>query len=98
MISVIGFVIFYSGKVLTQSSKILIIYINVFVYFFNFYFDPIHTTKIKKLLPLIIFWRPSFYKVPGRHAVNDQQTQIWLDDLSNTSVPIQRLSKSVPHG
>jgi mediator of RNA polymerase II transcription subunit 12, fungi type len=36
--------------------------------------------------------------MPSRVTLNDAKRQAWFADLANADVPLQKLSKSVPHG
>jgi len=40
----------------------------------------------------------STMKVPGRVTLNEQKRENWLRELADTSVPLLKLSKNVPHG
>jgi mediator of RNA polymerase II transcription subunit 12 len=40
----------------------------------------------------------STFKPPPRVTVTDTKREIWLKDLSNSSIPLRRLSRSIPHG
>ncbi len=40
----------------------------------------------------------STFKPPPRVTLTDTKREAWLRDLSNTSVPLRRLSRTIPHG
>ncbi|EFP80359.2 uncharacterized protein PGTG_06315 [Puccinia graminis f. sp. tritici CRL 75-36-700-3] len=40
----------------------------------------------------------STIKVPGRVTLNEQKRENWLRELADSSVPLLKLSKNVPHG
>lgn len=40
----------------------------------------------------------STFKPPPRVTVTDTKREIWLKDLANSTIPLRRLSRSIPHG
>ncbi|CAL3968079.1 unnamed protein product [Diplocarpon coronariae] len=40
----------------------------------------------------------STFKPPPRVTVTDTKRELWLKDLANTTIPLRRLSRSIPHG
>ena len=40
----------------------------------------------------------STFKPPPRVTVTDTKREIWLKDLANPTIPLRRLSRSIPHG
>ena len=40
----------------------------------------------------------SSFKPPPRVTVTDTKREIWLKDLASRSIPLRRLSRSIPHG
>ncbi|KAJ5639766.1 uncharacterized protein N7484_007628 [Penicillium longicatenatum] len=41
---------------------------------------------------------PSSFKPPPRVTLTDNKREAWLRDLANPSVPLRRLSRTIPHG
>lgn len=41
---------------------------------------------------------PSTFKPPPRVTLTDNKREAWLRDLANPSVPLRRLSRTIPHG
>ncbi|KKK24898.1 hypothetical protein ARAM_000132 [Aspergillus rambellii] len=41
---------------------------------------------------------PSSFKPPPRVTLTDNKRELWLRDLANPSVPLRRLSRTIPHG
>ncbi|KAI9754448.1 MAG: hypothetical protein M4579_004716 [Chaenotheca gracillima] len=41
---------------------------------------------------------PSTFKPPPRVTLTDTKREAWLRDLANSSVPLRRLSRTIPHG
>ncbi|CBF76885.1 hypothetical protein AN4741.2 [Aspergillus nidulans FGSC A4] len=41
---------------------------------------------------------PSNFKPPPRVTLTDNKREAWLRDLANPSVPLRRLSRTIPHG
>ncbi|PKY07776.1 mediator of RNA polymerase II transcription subunit 12 [Aspergillus campestris IBT 28561] len=41
---------------------------------------------------------PSTFKPPPRVTLTDNKREVWLRDLANSSVPLRRLSRTIPHG
>lgn len=41
---------------------------------------------------------PSTFKPPPRVTLTDNKRETWLRDLANPSVPLRRLSRTIPHG
>ncbi|KAI9754382.1 MAG: RNA polymerase II mediator complex subunit, partial [Candelina submexicana] len=41
---------------------------------------------------------PSTFKPPPRVTLTDTKREAWLRDLANPSVPLRRLSRTIPHG
>ncbi|KAJ5632913.1 hypothetical protein N7490_009252 [Penicillium lividum] len=41
---------------------------------------------------------PSSFKPPPRVTLTDNKRETWLRDLANPSVPLRRLSRTIPHG
>ncbi|KAJ5162359.1 hypothetical protein N7492_007751 [Penicillium capsulatum] len=41
---------------------------------------------------------PSTFKPPPRVTLTDNKREIWLRDLANPSVPLRKLSRTIPHG
>lgn len=41
---------------------------------------------------------PSTFKPPPRVTLTDNKREAWLRDLANSSVPLRRLSRTIPHG
>jgi mediator of RNA polymerase II transcription subunit 12 len=41
---------------------------------------------------------PSTFKPPPRVTLPDQKREAWLRDLANSTVPLRRLSRTIPHG
>ncbi|KAL2816915.1 hypothetical protein BJX63DRAFT_441287 [Aspergillus granulosus] len=41
---------------------------------------------------------PSSFKPPPRVTLTDNKREVWLRDLANPSVPLRRLSRTIPHG
>lgn len=41
---------------------------------------------------------PSTFKPPPRVTLTDNKREAWLRDLANQSVPLRRLSRTIPHG
>lgn len=41
---------------------------------------------------------PSSFKPPPRVTVTDTKREAWLKDLANTSIPLRRQSRTIPHG
>lgn len=41
---------------------------------------------------------PSTFKPPPRVTLTDIKREAWLRDLANLSVPLRRLSRTIPHG
>lgn len=41
---------------------------------------------------------PSTFKPPPRVTLTDSKREIWLKDLANPSIPLRRLSRTIPHG
>ncbi|KAL4821095.1 hypothetical protein BDW67DRAFT_152046 [Aspergillus spinulosporus] len=41
---------------------------------------------------------PSNFKPPPRVTLTDNKREVWLRDLANPSVPLRRLSRTIPHG
>ena len=41
---------------------------------------------------------PSTFKPPPRVTLTDNKREVWLRDLANPSVPLRRLSRTIPHG
>lgn len=41
---------------------------------------------------------PSNFKPPPRVTLTDNKREAWLRDLANSSVPLRRLSRTIPHG
>jgi mediator of RNA polymerase II transcription subunit 12 len=41
---------------------------------------------------------PSTFKPPPRVTVTDTKREAWLKDLANTSIPLRRQSRTIPHG
>jgi mediator of RNA polymerase II transcription subunit 12, fungi type len=41
---------------------------------------------------------PSSFKLPVRTTVNELRRTVWLNDLANSSIPLQKLGRSVPGG
>ncbi|KAL2866016.1 uncharacterized protein BJX67DRAFT_151939 [Aspergillus lucknowensis] len=46
----------------------------------------------------IIVNAPSSFKPPPRVTLTDNKREAWLRDLANPSVPLRRLSRTIPHG
>lgn len=40
----------------------------------------------------------STFKPPPRVTVTDTKREMWLKDLANPTIPLRRLSRSIPHG
>ena len=40
----------------------------------------------------------STFKPPPRVTVTDTKRETWLKDLANSTIPLRRLSRSIPHG
>src|SRR4029077_20099276 len=40
----------------------------------------------------------STFKPPPRVTLTDNKREAWLRDLANSSVPLRRLSRTIPHG
>jgi hypothetical protein len=43
-------------------------------------------------------FRPSSFRLPTRVTLNDAKRQAWFKDLADSTVPLHKLGKSVPHG
>jgi mediator of RNA polymerase II transcription subunit 12 len=41
---------------------------------------------------------PSTFKPPPRVTLTDNKREAWLRDLANPTVPLRRLSRTIPHG
>lgn len=41
---------------------------------------------------------PSTFKPPPRVTLTDNKREMWLRDLANSSVPLRKLSRTIPHG
>lgn len=41
---------------------------------------------------------PSTFKPPPRVTLTDNKRETWLRDLANPTVPLRRLSRTIPHG
>lgn len=41
---------------------------------------------------------PSTFKPPPRVTLTDNKREAWLRDLANPSVPLRKLSRTIPHG
>ncbi|EPS26667.1 hypothetical protein PDE_01605 [Penicillium oxalicum 114-2] len=41
---------------------------------------------------------PSTFKPPPRVTLTDNKREAWLRDLANSTVPLRRLSRTIPHG
>ena len=41
---------------------------------------------------------PSTFKPPPRVTLTDNKRELWLRDLANPSVPLRKLSRTIPHG
>lgn len=41
---------------------------------------------------------PSTFKPPPRVALTDKKREAWLRDLANSTIPLRRLSRTIPHG
>ncbi|GAA6061332.1 hypothetical protein JCM10212_003222 [Sporobolomyces blumeae] len=41
---------------------------------------------------------PSTFRLPSRITLTDSKRETWFSDLANPSVPLSKLSRSVPHG
>ncbi|TGJ82817.1 hypothetical protein E0Z10_g5949 [Xylaria hypoxylon] len=41
---------------------------------------------------------PSTFKPPPRVTLTDTKREVWLKDLANSTIPLRRLSRTIPHG
>ena len=41
---------------------------------------------------------PSTFKPPPRVTLTDTKREVWLKDLANPTIPLRRLSRTIPHG
>ncbi|KAJ4403709.1 RNA polymerase II mediator complex subunit [Neurospora sp. IMI 360204] len=41
---------------------------------------------------------PSTFKPPPRVTLTDTKKEVWLKDLTNSAIPLRKLSRSIPHG
>lgn len=41
---------------------------------------------------------PSTFKPPPRVTLTDTKREAWLRDLANPTIPLRRLSRTIPHG
>lgn len=42
--------------------------------------------------------RPSTFRLPSRITLTDSKREAWFSDLASPSIPLSKLSRSVPHG
>ncbi|GAA5987951.1 hypothetical protein JCM10908_007286 [Rhodotorula pacifica] len=52
-------------------------------------------TKAESQLPT---YGPSTFRLPSRITLTDSKREAWFSDLASPSVPLSKLSRSVPHG
>ncbi|KAL4894184.1 hypothetical protein BDV59DRAFT_176004 [Aspergillus ambiguus] len=58
----------------------------------------IFTTALEKRQSHNLVTVPSTFKPPPRVTLTDNKREAWLRDLANPSVPLRRLSRTIPHG
>jgi len=60
--------------------------------------DPILPEYCSALYTDLLIARDSTFKLPSRVTFNDKNRSLFLKELADSSVPLHRLAKSVPHG
>ncbi|KAF9888423.1 RNA polymerase II mediator complex subunit [Aspergillus nanangensis] len=58
----------------------------------------VFATALEKRQSHNLVTAPSTFKPPPRVTLTDNKREAWLRDLSNPSVPLRKLSRTIPHG
>lgn len=58
----------------------------------------VFTAALEKRQNQSMITAPSTFKPPPRVTLTDSKREAWLRDLANPSVPLRRLSRTIPHG
>jgi hypothetical protein len=60
--------------------------------------DPILRSSAVGLFTDLLTARDSTFKLPSRVTLNEPKRNLFLKELADSSVPLHKLAKSVPHG